>query len=76
MVRPRFRDPNPRSPGHYTPELPEVASRQRYVTAGVKNRILPILDIVMSKTPSRENEERIVNISSIVKTFFHNVTAK
>ena len=70
MVRPRFPIPNPRTPEHYTPELPEVASRQQYVTAGVKNRILPILAIVMSKTPSRENEERIGNIFTVVKDYF------
>ena len=70
MVRPRFPIPNPRTPEHYTPELPEVASRQQYVTAGVKNRILPILAIVMSKTPSREDGKHIQNIYSIVKQYF------
>ena len=70
VVRPRFRNPNPRSPGHYTPELPEVASRQQYVTAGVKNRILPLLAIVMSKTPSGEDWEHIVNNNPTVKHYF------
>ena len=32
VVRPRFRNPNPRSPGHYNPELPEIARCQGYVT--------------------------------------------
>ena len=70
MVRPRFPIPNPRTPEHYTPELPEVASRQQYVTAGVKNRILPVPAIVMSETPSREDGEHIENNNPIVKHYF------